>query len=60
MTHEVIKHLLDDYVTGDLTEDARGPVAEHIGVRSVQERDRESASDRRPRAGASAIGRATG
>jgi anti-sigma factor ChrR (cupin superfamily) len=30
MTHEVIKHLLDDYVTGDLTEDARVPVAEHI------------------------------
>lgn len=30
MTHEVIKHLLDDYVTGDLTEDARSPVAEHI------------------------------
>ena len=32
MTHEVIKHLLDDYVTGDLTEDARGPVAEHIAA----------------------------
>jgi hypothetical protein len=32
MTHEVIKHLLDDYVTGDLTEDARAPVAEHIAV----------------------------
>jgi anti-sigma-K factor RskA len=32
MTHEVIKHLLDDYVTGDLTEDARAPVAEHIGA----------------------------
>lgn len=30
MTHEVIRHLLDDYVTGDLPEDARGPVAEHI------------------------------
>ena len=30
MTHEVIKHLLDDYVTGELTEDARGPVADHI------------------------------
>jgi hypothetical protein len=30
MTHEVIRHLLDDYVTGELTEDARGPVAEHI------------------------------
>ena len=31
MTHEVIRHLLDDYVTGELTEDARGPVADHIG-----------------------------
>jgi hypothetical protein len=32
MTHEVIKYLLDDYVTGDLTEDARAPVAEHIAA----------------------------
>lgn len=32
MTHEVIRHLLDDYVTGELTEDARGPVADHIAV----------------------------
>ena len=30
MTHDVIRHLLDDYVTGDLTEDARAPVADHI------------------------------
>jgi anti-sigma-K factor RskA len=30
MTHDVIRHLLDDYVTGDLTEDARTLVAEHI------------------------------
>jgi anti-sigma-K factor RskA len=30
MTHEVIRHLLDDYVTGELTEDVRGPVADHI------------------------------
>lgn len=30
MTHEIIRHLLDDYVTGELTEDARGPVADHI------------------------------
>ena len=30
MTHEVIRHLLDDYVTGELAEDARGPVADHI------------------------------
>lgn len=32
MTHEVIRHLLDDYVTGDLPEEARGPVAEHIAA----------------------------
>ena len=30
MTHEVIKHLLDDYVTGDLNEEARAPVEEHV------------------------------
>jgi hypothetical protein len=30
MTHDVIRHLLDDYVTGDLPDDARAPVAEHI------------------------------
>ena len=30
MTHEVIKHLLDDYVTGDLTDEARPPVEEHF------------------------------
>ncbi len=32
MTHEVIRHLLDDYVTGDLPEDVRGPVADHIAA----------------------------
>lgn len=32
MTHEVIRHLLDDYVTGELPEDARPPVAEHIAT----------------------------
>lgn len=32
MTHEVIRHLLDDYVTGELTEDAREPVAGHIAA----------------------------
>jgi anti-sigma factor RsiW len=32
MTHEVIKHLLDDYVTGDLTEEARPPVEEHVAT----------------------------
>lgn len=30
MTHEIIRHLLDDYVTGELAEDARDPVAQHI------------------------------
>jgi anti-sigma-K factor RskA len=35
MTHEVIRHLLDDYVTGELTEDARGPVAEHIAACAI-------------------------
>jgi len=30
MTHEVIKHLLDDYATGDLSEDARPAVEEHV------------------------------
>jgi anti-sigma-K factor RskA len=32
MTHEIIRHLLDDYASGDLTEDARAPVAEHIAA----------------------------
>ena len=32
MTHELIKHLLDDYVSGELPEDARVPVAEHIAA----------------------------
>ncbi|HST08504.1 MAG TPA: zf-HC2 domain-containing protein [Gemmatimonadaceae bacterium] len=32
MTHEVIRHLLDDYVTGDLSEDARAPVSDHIAA----------------------------
>jgi hypothetical protein len=35
MTHEVIKHLLDDYATGELTEDARGPVADHIAACAI-------------------------
>jgi anti-sigma factor RsiW len=30
MTHEVIKHLLDDYATGDLTEEARAAVEDHV------------------------------
>jgi anti-sigma factor RsiW len=32
MTHEVIRHLLDDYVTGELADDARAPVAEHVAA----------------------------
>ncbi len=32
MTHEVMRHLLDDYVTGELGEEARGPVAEHVAA----------------------------
>ncbi len=35
MTHEVIRHLLDDYVTGELPEDARAPVAEHIAACAI-------------------------
>jgi len=35
MTHEVIRHLLDDYVTGELTEDARAPVADHIAACAI-------------------------
>jgi anti-sigma-K factor RskA len=42
MTHEVIRHLLDDYVTGELTEDARGPVAEHIAVCEICHTEVES------------------
>ena len=35
MTHDVIRHLLDDYVTGDLAENARAPVAEHIAACTI-------------------------
>jgi hypothetical protein len=35
MTHDVIRHLLDDYVTGDLPEDARAPVGEHLAECAV-------------------------
>ena len=44
MTHDVIRHLLDDYVTGDLPEDARGPVAAHVascGICSAEVADLE-------------------
>jgi anti-sigma-K factor RskA len=42
MTHEVIRHLLDDYVTGELTEDARGPVADHIAACAICSAEVES------------------
>lgn len=42
MTHEVIRHLLDDYVTGDLNEDARGPVADHVAVCEICSAEVES------------------
>jgi hypothetical protein len=42
MTHEVIRHLLDDYVTDELTEDARGPVADHIVACEICRAEAES------------------
>jgi len=30
MTHEVVRHLLDEYVTGELAEDARAAVSAHV------------------------------
>ncbi|MFL5523003.1 MAG: zf-HC2 domain-containing protein [Gemmatimonadaceae bacterium] len=42
MTHDVIRHLLDDYVTGDLTEDARAPVADHVASCAVCSAEVES------------------
>jgi anti-sigma-K factor RskA len=42
MTHEVIRHLLDDYATGELTEDARAPVAEHIAACEICSSEVES------------------
>jgi hypothetical protein len=42
MTHEIIRHLLDDYVTGELTEDARGPVAEHVATCAICAEEAES------------------
>jgi anti-sigma-K factor RskA len=42
MTHEVIRHLLDDYVTGDLTEDARAPVTDHIAACEICAAEAES------------------
>jgi hypothetical protein len=42
MTHEVIRHLLDDYVTGELTDDTRGPVADHIAACEICSTEVES------------------
>jgi anti-sigma-K factor RskA len=42
MTHDVIRHLLDDYVNGDLSEDARAPVADHIAACGVCSAEVES------------------
>jgi len=44
MTHEVIRHLLDDYVTDELTEDARAPVADHIAACGICAAEVESLS----------------
>jgi anti-sigma-K factor RskA len=35
MTHDVVRHLLDDYVTGELPDDARAPVAEHVAACAI-------------------------
>jgi anti-sigma-K factor RskA len=51
MTHEVIRHLLDDYVTGELTEDARGPVADHIAACGICAAEVESLNRILARAG---------
>ena len=39
MTHEVMRHLLDDYVTGEIAEEARAPVAEHIAACEICARE---------------------
>jgi hypothetical protein len=42
MTHEEIRHLLDDYVTGELTEGARGLVADHVAACEICRAEVES------------------
>lgn len=42
MTHEIIRHLLDDYVTGDLAEEAAAPVAEHVAACEICRNEVES------------------
>lgn len=51
MTHDVIRHFLDDYVTGDLTEEARAPVAEHIAACAICQAEVESLKNILARAG---------
>ena len=42
MTHEVIRHLLDDYVTGEVNADARGPVEDHVAICEICSAEVES------------------
>lgn len=42
MTHELITHLLDDYVSGELPDDARAPVAEHVASCAICSTEVES------------------
>jgi hypothetical protein len=42
MTHELIRHLLDDYVMGDLDDAARAPVAEHVAACDICRSEVES------------------
>jgi hypothetical protein len=42
MTHEVVRHLLDDYATGELNEDARAAVADHIAACEICRAEVES------------------
>jgi hypothetical protein len=44
MTHEIIRHLLDDYLSDELTEDTRGPVADHITACEICAAEVESLS----------------
>ena len=42
MTHELITHLLDDYVSGELPDDARACVAEHVASCAICSTEVES------------------
>jgi hypothetical protein len=50
MTHEVIRHLLDDYVMGDLDDAAQAPVAEHVASCEICRAEVESLESIRARA----------